>query len=241
MQFYQRISELYDSIFPLNMAQVAYVKKGMEGQKIDSILDVGCGTGNLAMELAKLSTKTTAIDLDESMLEKARKKSQGIDNIEFQKLDMLALNQHFEPRSFDAVICFGNTLVHLDSEASILNFLKQTKKVLKDSGKLLVQIINYDRVIDNDIDFLPTIENDKLRFKRNYHLNTESERLDFETILTIKETGQEIRNNIELTPIRKAKLEEYLFLAGFETVNFFGNFKKEKLTKQSIPMVFEAQ
>ncbi|TAL41240.1 MAG: class I SAM-dependent methyltransferase, partial [Methylovulum sp.] len=49
----------------------------------ESILDVGCGTGKLTVELARLSFKGDVIGVDSSpeMLKKARKVSWGIENV----------------------------------------------------------------------------------------------------------------------------------------------------------------
>lgn len=239
MKFYESISDLYDSIFPLNPAQIAFVKSSLGATEECSLLDIGCGTGNLSIELAKISKEVMAIDLDENMLRKAQEKSEGQANLRFSKLDMLDIGTTYPRISFDAIICFGNTLVHLASNKDVSGFFQQSKSLLKTTGKLLAQIINYDRIIDLGIDHLPTIENEMLKFERNYIYHPNENLLDFDTILTIKKNGQQIRNSVKLLPIRKEEIERLLTQAGFSTIKFYGNFNRDELTNESIPLVFE--
>lgn len=238
MEFYQNIAAYYENVFPFNEVQLQFIKNAVENSSKFSVLDIGCGTGSLSIELAAIFDKVVAIDLDETMLKKAREKNNQ--DVRFLNLNMLNIEKEFGHKAFDTVICFGNTLVHLDGTDEISNFFVQAKHVLKKNGKLLFQIINYDRIIDQHISGLPTIENDQIKFVRNYHYRKETNRLDFETILTIKESGPVIRNKIPLFPIRKNEITALLNRAGFSNIRFYGNFKRDILTSESIPLVVEA-
>lgn len=237
MEFYQSISTYYEHIFPLNPVQLEFVKNCFRDLSKLSALDIGCGTGSLTFELAKSFQSVTAIDLDEEMLKKALKKKQS--NIRYQKLNMLEIDHEFGKNSLDAVICFGNTIVHLKNADQVEHFFKQVKNVLRKEGKFLFQIINYDRIIDQEVKGLPTIENDAINFLRNYNYHPQKNIIDFETILTIKSSGKEIKNTIPLYPLRKSEIESFLNSAGFSEIHFYGNFKKDSLSKKSIPLVVE--
>jgi len=239
MGFYKSIAEHYDQIFPFNKAQLNFVLQSLKNPKGLSVLDIGCGTGNLSFELSKHFKKVIAIDLDEAMLEKARQKS--IIGIQFLSKDMLIIEKEFGVNTFDAVICFGNTLVHLDGPESILDFFIQSRKILRNNGKLLLQTINYDRIIEQEIKGLPTIENDKIMFVRNYRLHTDQKTIDFETILTVKDSGQQIINAIRLYPLRNVELINLLMQAGFKDIFFYKNFNRDVITGESIPLVVEAR
>lgn len=238
MSFYQSISEHYEQIFPLNKIQIEFIKKSLHNFANSSVLDIGCGTGNLSLELAKLFSQVTAIDLDEAMLKRAIIKN--VNGVEFLKMNMLDIEKTFSQNAFDAVICFGNTLVHLNGTNEILDFFKQAKNILKEDGKLLFQMINYDRIIDHKVQGLPTIENEQIKFERNYTYKIEQNRVDFETILTVKNTGQLIQNTIVLYPLRKDEILKHLKVAGFEDVQFYGNFKSDTFAIDSIPLVVKA-
>jgi SAM-dependent methyltransferase len=154
---------------------------------------------------------------------------------------MLEIERNFGTDSIDVIVCFGNTLVHLDGSEQLLNFFKQSRTVLKSDGKLLLQIINYERIIDQNIKALPTIENDAIKFVRNYRLHPDQKNLDFETILSIKKTGKTVKNTIQLYPLRKTEIEQLLKLAGYAEIKYFGNFKRDDLHENSIPLIIEVK
>lgn len=70
----------------------------------ERILDLGCGTGDLAAELARLGAVPTGIDFSASMIEQARAKHPGL---EFAVADAAAYRS---PRRFDGV--FSNAALH---------------------------------------------------------------------------------------------------------------------------------
>jgi SAM-dependent methyltransferase len=70
----------------------------------ERILDIGCGTGDLAAELARLGAEVTGIDFSESMIEQARAKHPGLT---FAVADATAYRS---PRRFDGV--FSNAALH---------------------------------------------------------------------------------------------------------------------------------
>jgi len=241
MNFYESISTYYHHIFPLNLAQVAFVRQSFSETQQSDLLDIGCGIGGLSFELSRHFKKVDAIDLDESMIKKAEQDfGAKAGNLNFNVLNMLEIERNFGADSMDAIVCFGNTLVHLDGPEQLLNFFRQSRAVLKKHGKLLLQIINYDRIIDQHIQALPTIENNNIRFVRNYRLYPDHKKLDFETILTIKETGKTVENTIQLYPVRKQEIIELLKNSGFNQIALYGNFKRELFTGNSIPLVVEA-
>jgi SAM-dependent methyltransferase len=240
MDFYSSIAEYYNHIFPLNRAQVSFIQNSFKEPQKLSLLDIGCGTGNLTRELSEIFNKVVGIDLDDAML--AKTKIANIEkntNLHFLNINMLNIEKEFGSNSFDAIVCFGNTLVHLNSEETILDFFIKSREVLKNKGKLLFQIINYDRIIDKGINGLPTIENSVIKFERNYTYHADNNIIDFETILTIKEDNRQINNNIQLYPVRKSQIEKLLKKAGFSDIRFYSNFKKDEHTSDSIPLVVE--
>lgn len=243
MKFYKSISSYYDDIFPYNSVQKDFVLSSTGGEyRNKSILDIGCGTGNLTFELSKHFKKISAIDFDRDMVRMATSKiKEPGSNIHFTCLNMLDIAKHFALSSFDLILCFGNTLVHLVNYGEIESFLRQTKALLKPGGKLLLQIIHYDRILKQDIRSLPLIENQRIRFERFYRRRPETGKMEFTTVLTLKKKKQIIKNNIELFPILKNETEHILKAVGYSDIIFYGSFKREKLSENSIPLIIESQ
>ena len=241
MAFYKSISEHYDDIFPHNPMQVQFVRTTFEHCGDMKLLDVGCGTANLCIALAPHFKEVAGFDPDETMLRLANEKA-GADhsNLSFHPYGMSDLDKQDRFCDMDAVLCFGNTLVHLADKNEIFQFLKQARVILKPGGELLMQVINYDWIFEQKAGGLPTIENDRIKFVRNYHFHSHGNQIDFETILTIKQSREEIRNSIPLFPVRKDEINELLRQAGFERIKFYGNFKRDPLQEDSIPLIIEA-
>jgi len=238
--FYTSIAPYYQHIFPFNPAQIEFLKHVLpyNGARV---LDVGCATGELAFALSHFGFPTWAFDYDGQMVQMAQRNKSEDDMFPvFEQLDMRLIGEHFPESYFDSVICFGNTLVHLLSKEDVQTFIDASFKVLASEGKLAIQILNYDYILDQQIKSLPLIDNEEVRFDRNYEFSDDSELINFNTKLTIKSTGQELKNTTQLLPIRKTELQEYLQKAGFTQVDLFGNFKADPLTGTSLPLIVTA-
>jgi len=70
-----------------------------------SVLDAGCGTGRVAIELARRGLDVVGVDVDSSMLSTARKRAP---EIEFVESDLAVLQLG---RDFDVVLMAGNVLL----------------------------------------------------------------------------------------------------------------------------------
>ncbi len=241
MTFYDSISEWYDEIFPVNNNQAEFVKFVFENLKEKQLADIGCGTGNLCLLLAPGVKYITGVDPDQGMLEIADAKGKAFTNTKFIRGDMLQTNQLFSVSSLDGLLCIGNTLVHLSNTEEMLLFFKQSAQVLKPRGKIIIQIINYDHILNNKVENLPLIENENIRFIRKYEIQDFDKPLVFATRLIVKETGKEFTNRVVLYPLRKKQLNNLLLQAGFKNLEYFGDFSGGPLHDKSISLIVKAR
>ena len=241
MDFYTKIGDYYDQIFPYNPAQLEFVKKNLGSVKNKHLLDIGCGTGALSFKLAELDFESIhAIDYDSKMVEKAKAKKSSREHLPvFYEMDMREIANHFEPESFDAVICFGNTLVHLLTHSEIDQFIESVAKILKKSGSFMLQILNYDHILNKKIGQLPVIENEEIRFERFYNFRTDN-LIDFRTNLAVKNEDLSIDNVIQLNPIRGNAILKLLENHNFKLIRLYGDFKMNPLKEDSLPFVVHA-
>lgn len=238
MDFYDSISQWYDDIFPLNHQQVSFVLKNSSFSDSRKILDIGCATGSLALELCKHDIIATGVDLDNELLKIAVKKSfNACQHINFRQVDMCNLRDTFSNRKFDTILCLGNTIPHLTNIDEIESFFSDVNSLLFPGGKFIFQIINYDRIIDKKIPSLPTIENEKIKFVRNYYPSQGQRFVNFETILTIKHNGDTITNTIPLLALRYLEMQQIATNIGFKEQNWFGGFDGSPLIMDSLPLI----
>jgi 2-polyprenyl-3-methyl-5-hydroxy-6-metoxy-1,4-benzoquinol methylase len=244
MTFYEEIAPYYKQIFPLQKSQVAFVKRTFKQFGETKLLEVGCGIGLLSFALVSTQVKVAAFDLDEGMIKEAIKtiKRQVVPSeyLEFSKLNMLDIGKTFGNAAFDGILCFGNTLVHLQSQENVLSFLKQAREVLKPYGVLLFQILNYERILNQKITTLPLIESDLISFERYYFYPSHSDTIDFKTILTIKKDNQKIEHTIPLLALRRIDVETLLIQSGFEKYSFYGSYEMDPFTLDSDSLVVKA-
>jgi len=235
--FYSSIAKYYQHIFPFNPSQINFLRRVLpyNGAKV---LDVGCAIGELSFALTRFGFPTWAFDFDGEMIEIAKNtKDEDTMFPVFEQLDMRLIDEHYPESFFETVICFGNTLVHLLTDDDIRKFIQATYKVLSHEGKLTIQILNYQHILENQIKSLPLIDNEHISFERQYVFDKDSEVVDFNTKLTIKSSRQEITNSVKLYAIRQNKLQKLLEEAGFTNLEYFGNFVGEPLQADSLPLI----
>lgn len=105
------------------------------------ILDIGCGTGRHAIELAKRGYNVTGIDLSESQLKRAREKalSTGFE-IKFIKMD--ARNLPFKNEFDLAVMICEGAFPLMETDEMNFEILKNAANALKTGGKFIFTTLN---------------------------------------------------------------------------------------------------
>ncbi len=240
MSFYNELSKVYDIVFKKDEAVVNFLKKGLKDK--NEILDLGCGTGTYSIELAKDGHKVVGIDLDKDMIEKAKVKACN-DFAEFYCEDMMNFTKTTKNRLFDRIFCIGNSLVHLKDKSEIRKLMEDVYHSLKDDGSMIMQIINYDRIIDNGITHLPAIDrsDEGVKFIRNYSAGKDKGRLNFETELILNNHGKEkvYKNSVPLLALRSIEIIEILKDIGFSKLELYGDFKENDFSKDSYALIIK--
>lgn len=105
----------------------------------DQVLDVGCGTGKLAIALSNIPKKYVGIDLAQKTIDIAEKKAQQ--NQVFFKADML--NMQFDNCSFSKIVALTSIDQVFEREVA----LNECKRVLSDDGLIYIEVRNADYII----------------------------------------------------------------------------------------------
>ncbi len=115
------------------------------------VLDAGCGTGRVALELARRAHRVSGVDLDASMLDQARAVAAEEElAVELHVGDLLDL-AGLVGSGFDVVAAPGNVLVYLapGTEADVVRSLVQA---LRPGGLLVVGFALDRHVTPADVD-----------------------------------------------------------------------------------------
>lgn len=141
-QYFDRIAERYDTLEVLKKTKNTYecFVSCIKEKGAASILDVGCGTGELLRILSETvpDARLWGMDISDKMLEKAEEKLSG--RAELILGDSVSIP--LESESCD-VICCNHSFHHYPKP---LKVLKEFHRVLKDGGLILIGENSYPPV-----------------------------------------------------------------------------------------------
>ena len=230
MSFYEEIAPYYEYIFPAGEEQLKLISE-TAGEPPKRILDIACGTGGYSVRLAQAGHEVMGMDADPEMIKLAGLKAAANNvSVRFFAGDMLELDKGIDSTEskFDCIFCIGNSIVHLGSKDAIRTAVIKMKEQLAPGGSIVLQIINFDRVLEKGITSLPTLTNEEkgLVFQRNYTRDESTGLIYFDTVLSVEEKTGPVRlsNRVELFPLTSRMLENVFADAGLDSFEFYGDF-----------------
>ncbi len=125
----ESFSESRKEIWPELKELEKYIKNGKK------ILDLGCGNGRLFELFQGKNVEYIGVDFSEKLIEKAKEKY----GEHFKVADML--NLPFEDNCFDSIWTIA-VFHHIPSREFRIKALKEIKKILKPSGKIIMTCWN---------------------------------------------------------------------------------------------------
>lgn len=159
--FYDALAPMFDVMTDWNArlaAEGPFLRAVLEETGVYSVLDAACGSGGHALALAEWGYAAAGVDASPVMVEMARRKAaeRGLDTpfavADLGGLTALAASQDREDCAagvlrlapYDAVLCLGNSLPHLLTQADLVAALAGMGAMLKPGGLLVLQNLNYD-------------------------------------------------------------------------------------------------
>ena len=139
---YDYLAEFYDAFIDQDVYE-KYLDFISKYTTIGSVLDIGCGTGNLSLELARWGYDVVATDLSESMLHIVSRRAQdeGL-NIEVGVYDLL------DPldEKFDLIIASMDVINHLSDLEDVRFGFNNIINSLKENGIFIFDVLSVDFV-----------------------------------------------------------------------------------------------
>ena len=126
----------YDRLFPDYGGDLPFLLA--QAQRGDTVLELACGTGRVAIPLAKAGLKVTGIDLSTGMLDEARWKAAAAGvSVTWIEADMRAFDLG---ATFSTVMLVANGLCHLLTSADFEACAACVRKHLAPGGRFIIDV-----------------------------------------------------------------------------------------------------
>jgi SAM-dependent methyltransferase len=246
MNWYEELfNRDYDRIyFPTftpekNSAEVDFIVSTLSIPKGGRVLDLACGHGRHAIELAQRGFEITGIDLSPRFIEMAIQsaRSKGLPNVEFLIGDMR--QTHFVTR-FDAAFSYFTSFGYF-SDAENKGVLETVARALVPGGRFLIETVNRDWTIHK-------VENQPRRWDEiepefflleDIGFNAHTSRIHTKRIIFDHGERRNVEYDIKL--YTHAELEDMLEDAGFKVVATYGNKDSSPYAVSSPRMIIIAK
>lgn len=145
---YEHLARFYDRLMPDEFyeqwLELFLKEKNRWYPRAKKILDLACGTGEIAVRLAKLGLEVTGIDLSEPMLAIAEQKARMADiGISLFVQDMRCL-EGLGP--FDIAVCCCDSLNYLETEKDVSRTFASVHAALSAGGLFLFDVHSIEKM-----------------------------------------------------------------------------------------------
>jgi 2-polyprenyl-3-methyl-5-hydroxy-6-metoxy-1,4-benzoquinol methylase len=241
--FYDKIANFYDNMTHLNdriVREKGVLQYWVERYQFRSALDAGCGSGVHTLALAALGIHSAGIDSSTKMIQRAKKNALelGFGNISFIKASFDSAFDQIQ-ETFDAIFCMGNSLSHILDQKELLAAIEGFDQLLNLNGILVIQILNYDKILDEKNRIVAITREDNHEYIRFYDFMDTVLRFNILDINWLNTPPTFDLYSTELYPYREQQLAAVLDNTGFHINDIFGSMQFEKFdSKTSQNLIF---
>ncbi|EKD28136.1 MAG: methyltransferase type 12 [uncultured bacterium] len=228
MSALKKMASYYSILFPGDAAKNSFIENNIPKDLEGIVIDLACRTGQQLEYLSDKKYDVIGLDLEIEMLNDFKKRRKDFSKKIFcgDMRDADICLKEFKNQA-RLVYCVGNSLVQLTNFEDIHRTLIAIKNLLKADGNILIQTVNFDRVISGDYEFLPNIDKKlpgggSIYFERRYSVSSKQGFVNFETCLVTPDGTES--NKKELLALQKGDLKQLLTEVGFKDLKFYGDF-----------------
>ncbi len=228
--------------------------QAMDPEKALPVLELGCGTGRIAIPLAEAGHRVVGIDTSEGMLETCAKRAQsrGVrEKLSLVRADMQNL-KGLPDTIFNMAFCALNTFAYLATTTDQLAMLNAVRPLLVQHGILLLDLTSPLRHL------LPPSDGETLyegSFKDPEtgailhkfvagHAHPATQTHDIRVFYELEErdgTSQRITQPLTFRWTSRYEMELLLQTAGFKLEKVYGNYDLDDYDDNSERMIFVAR
>jgi SAM-dependent methyltransferase len=249
----------YDASVPDWPGEIDFYRSMAAGTRSagGAVLELACGTGRVAIPLARDGVRLVGLDLSAAMIAVARQKSAGLDTVRWVEGDM----RSFElGETFDLALIPGHSFQNLNTPQDQLACLQSIKRHLKPGGELVVHLDHMNRenvrwlgelceerggVFKPAEGFRHPETGHRVRALRAWSYEPATQTATARTIWEEMDADGGVVNRVERRPIRlhvvfRFEMEHLLARAGFQVAAVYGDFQRHALEDTSPDMIWVA-
>jgi ubiquinone/menaquinone biosynthesis C-methylase UbiE len=234
-----RLAACYDAANPPESFYAHYL--ALAGDAPKTILDMGCGTGRLAVALAERGHRVTGADPSAGMMQVARKRP-GAGSVRW--IDSDAKSLALDTR-FDLIVMTGNVFQVFLDDADIRTTLRALRRHLAPGGQLAFETRN--PLIEEWRGWTPALTRETIEVPGVGAVEVHYDIAEVEGAFVTYETHYRFgpddvavgRDTLRF--VRQEELATLLAEAGFTDVTWFGDWDRAPLTPSSPEFVVVAR
>jgi glycine/sarcosine N-methyltransferase len=237
IEFYDRLAEFFDVMIDWQSrlaVELPFIQATLTQHNARVILDCACGTGGHTIALVQRGYQVAGSDISAAMIARAQGNAQraGL-SIPFSVARFQDLRATFREK-FDAVLCLGNSFVHVVSDDDALDSLMNMRDCLRGGGVLILQNFNYNKRWKDKPRWF-TVNSGALQERetlvwRFADYDEATTRVTFNIALFTKNEQDGWSVQVQSTPQRpyqQLEIENLLRRAGFRNLVFYGSLQGE--------------
>jgi ubiquinone/menaquinone biosynthesis C-methylase UbiE len=253
----QIYTQLYDQRVPDWEGELDFYRSLIHDSslKANGVLEIACGTGRVAIQLAKEGIDITGMDLSAEMLDVAKTKSGGIPNLRWAQGDMRTFDLG---KKFGIIISPGHSFQFMSTPEDQVQCLETLKRHLVDGGLLVLHLDHQDYgwLAELLAQTEPVHEKGRLtthpqtgrRFRASSYWTFEPATQNATSHMSWEEVddSENVIQILEMEPKRlhcifRFEMEHLLHRVGFSVEAVYGDFFKHELTDSSGQMIWVAK
>ena len=228
-QLFFGYNDFFPYLMPTSSAMLHFLGREVQNWQGLHILDTACGDGALAQELADNGARVTALEADANVVAHAAEVSRRGGNL--KRPDFFLGGPDSFPdttASYHMILCLNNAIAVLQNEAALRAFLNRAATQLEPSGRLVLQLFNYDRILDHHDYTLEDILRPAwgITVRRSLQPDGSGGLTLQSRIEILRPDAMELSTyRTYLWPVRRHQLNNYCKESGFTTVHFYADLE----------------
>ena len=254
MPGYGGIARIYDGEYRDFDADVALYLSVLSAERVRGpVLELGCGTGRVALPLVRAGYRVTGVDISREMLARARRNRRTLTSEQAMRLrfSLQDMTRFRFPRRFSAALVAFSTFALVTDPEGRARCLERVHDHLDPGGLLLIdlphsraaagtdasrfesrfQVPPWGHVVDKVVEErdVPDGSQRLVRYRYTVSRYTDGSVID------------RIEARVGLARLERREVEQMLFAGGFDVEQVLGDYRGRPLGARSPRMVFHAR